>query len=371
MTSNPLLKQAWTLYRSGRYTTALEMLESKVFQFRDNADFFRILGLCCLRLEDWKGGETYLQRSQQLESAESPETIAGLMVVTAQKKDWSGAVQLALKLQDGKGTKKVSASALRQLRKSIASDGLEDRIPKKILGQWLPRVRRFALPSKQVLIRAALLLIVLGLVGTGSMMGYQFLRSLHPAASVRALPQAWQQPLNTKDFDLPGTGILTLTPDEAMASWKAAQTAFLAYHDSQARKEINRLLLSNAPNPIKERARALIPYLHKPDFNHTEDSVSLEEVRSHPELCEGCTIRWQGVISNLNLGKDLITFDLLVGYQTGQVVQAIVPVTLNFAALLKNAEIVDVLGQVVLTASGWQIQGSGLHQLGFRTLATH
>jgi hypothetical protein len=145
-----------------------------------------------------------------------------------------------------------------------------------------------------------------------------------------------------------------------------AQLAFQAYQDSKARFEINRLLLSNASAPVKERARSLIPYLHEPDFARPDDGSSYQEVKTTPVLYEGCTIRWSGVISNLVSGEKKITFDLLLGYQDGQVVEGIVPVELGFAALLKNSQVVEVLGRVGLRDGRWFIQGASLRDLGYR-----
>jgi hypothetical protein len=65
-------------------------------------------------------------------------------------------------------------------------------------------------------------------------------------------------------------------------------------------------------------------------------------------------------------GNDAITFDLLLGYQDGQVVEGVIPVRLDFASLLKNSDIVELLGQVSLEDGSWHIAGRGLHVLGYR-----
>jgi hypothetical protein len=58
--------------------------------------------------------------------------------------------------------------------------------------------------------------------------------------------------------------------------------------------------------------------------------------------------------------------DLVLGYQDGQVVEGIVPVELGFAALLKNSQVVEVLGKVALRDGRWYVQGTSLRDLGYR-----
>jgi len=47
-------------------------------------------------------------------------------------------------------------------------------------------------------------------------------------------------------------------------------------------------------------------------------------------------------------------------------VEGIVPVELTFAALLKNSQVVEVLGRVVIRDGQWLVQGTSLRELGYR-----
>jgi len=366
MSDDPLLRQAWIYYKQGRFAAALESLEPQIFRHREDPDFFRMLGLCCLRQGDWKGGETYLERSRQLDDPAHRDVLLGLMTVAARKKDHVGAVKFALELLDRNPRDNVAKKSLSRLRAALA-DAEERGIDRESLTGWLPPYHRSSQTVRKWIIRIVAGLAIAAGLAAGTWWGFSF-KAAPPPAENRQGSDSFSQPLTGSDEVLVGSGYaVTLTPEEVKQGWQRVQAAFQAYQDSKARYEINRILLSNATSVVKERARALIPYLHDPDFARPEDSSSYLEVRTAPALYEGCTVRWQGVIANLNLGAKKITFDLLLGYQQGQVVEGIVPVELGFAALLKNTQIVEVLGRVVLRDGKWLIQGTSLHDLGYRT----
>jgi hypothetical protein len=363
----PILRQAWNLYKQGRFATALELLEPKIFQHREDPAFFRVLGLCCLRLGDWKGGETYLQRSRQLDDVMHRDTVAGLMAVAARRRDYSEAVKLGLEILDRDPKDQAAKKALARLRTALSAPEGAPGPDKDTLGQWLPRYRRSNPALRRWAVRVAAGLVIAAALTGGVWWGLSLVKAAPLPVETRKGPDPGAFPLNPADAVQTGTGFaVTLTPDEVRQGWERAQKAFQDYHDSRARYEINRLLLSNATAIIKERARSLIPYLHDPDFARPEDSSTYQEVRTSPVLYEGCTVRWSGVIANLVAGDKKITFDLLLGYQNGQVVEGIVPVELGFAALLKNSQVVEVLGRVVIRDGQWLIQGTSLRDVGYR-----
>lgn len=366
MPDDSLLRQAWTLYRQGRFSAALESLEPQIFRHREDPDFFRVLGLCCLRQGDWKGGETYLERSRQLDDPPHRDVLLGLMTVAARKKELGGAVRIALELLDRNPRDAAAKKILAKLRAALA-DAEERGIDRDTLGRWLPAYHKTSEAVRLWTVRVVAGLVIAAGIAGGVWWGLSLVHA-PPPAPARQGADTFAQPLAGGDEVLVGSGFaVTLTPDEVKQGWQRVQKAFQDYQDSKARYEINRLLLSNATPLVKERARALILYLHDPDFARPEDSSSYLEVRTAPALYEGCTVRWQGVIANLNLGDKKITFDLLLGYQEGQVVEGIVPVELGFAALLKNTQIVEVLGRVLLRDGKWLVQGTSLRELGYRT----
>lgn len=367
MSGESILRQAWGLYKQGRFSSALESLEPRVFQHRDDPAYYRVMGLCCLRLGDWKGGETYLQRARQLEETVHRDTLLGLMAVAARRQEYGEAVRLGLEILDRDPQDKTAKKGLSRLRVALAAPEGGPGLDKETLGQLLPPYRKTNPALRIWGVRIAAALAVAGGLAGGTWWGLTMVQKGGAPAVQRQGPASLAFPATSSDALQVGTGFaLTLTAEEVRQGWDRAQKAFQSYFDSRARYEINRLLLSNASNAVKERARSLIPFLHEPDFSRPEDSVSYQEVRTSPPLYEGCTVRWTGVLANLISGDKKITFDLLLGYQDGQVVEGIVPVELGFAALLKNSQVVEVLGRVVLRDGQWLIQGTSLRERGFR-----
>jgi tetratricopeptide (TPR) repeat protein len=365
MAHESLLRQAWILYKQGRFSSALESLEPQVFQFREDPAFFRVMGLCCLRLGDWKGGETYLQRSRQLDDPCHRDTLLGLMAVAARRKDYPEAVKLGLSVLDQNPEDRTAKKGLARLRTALAAPEGAPGLDKDTLAQWLPPFRKQNPGLRRWTLRVLAGVAIAGGLALGTWGGLALVGGLPPPRETR--PGPGSLPSGAADIVQPGTGfVVTLTPTEVTQGWDRARQAFQEYHDSRARYEINRLLLSNASSSVKERARSLIPYLHAPDFSRPDDTSAYPDVKAAPVLYEGCTVRWTGVVSNLVSGEKVITLDLLLGYQDGQVVQGIVPVKLGFAALLKNSQVVEVLGRVALDGSQWFVEATSLRDLGYR-----
>ncbi len=363
---NPL-SEAWILYKRGHFAAALESLEPRIFQNRGEPEFFRVLGLCCLRLEDWKGGETYLERSRQLDDPVHRETLLGLMAVFARRKDYGEAVKIALQILDRNPADRTARQGLAKLRAALANPEGGPGLEKDTLARWLPPFHKTNERLRGWVLRLGVGAILLGGLAAGTWWGLILARGTPAVLDTRKGPENLKIPQGSSDLILPGSGFaLTLSPEEIKQGWIKAQKAFQEYHDSRARYEINRLLLSNATAAVKEKARSLLPYLHEPDFARPDDSSTFQEVRVAPVLYEGCTIKWDGVIANLVLGEKVITFDLLLGYQNGQVVEGVVPVQLSFAALLKNSQVVEILGRVALRDGSWYVQGTSLRELSYR-----
>jgi hypothetical protein len=262
----------------------------------------------------------------------------------------------------------VAKAALERLRLAL-SDAEGARPDKETLQSWLPKSHKIRFQLERWGLRVGVGVVLAGGLVLGTLWGLSLVHQTSSAPTgARKGPESMSLPSSAADTVLPPGGFtLTLSADEIRQGWARAEQAFQAYQDSRARFEINRLLLSNASPLVKERARGLLPYLHEPDFSRPDDTSPYQDVKKTPILYEGCTVRWSGVISNLVSGSTLITFDLLLGYQQGQVVEGIVPVRLGFAALLKNSQTIEVLGRVAVQDGSWYIQGTSLRELGYRT----
>ena len=145
---------------------------------------------------------------------------------------------------------------------------------------------------------------------------------------------------------------------------KKAKEYFLSYHDNLALREINRLVLSNASQTVKEQARTIKDFVPEPDFTTIRDSFTFEEVAADPPLYEGCFVVWRGRISNLDVNEERVQFDLLVGYDTSEVLEGVVEVVLNFGVVLTQGRVVEILGAVRLEdGETLSLRGISVHKL--------
>jgi hypothetical protein len=154
-----------------------------------------------------------------------------------------------------------------------------------------------------------------------------------------------------------------LTEREIERLFDEMRENFQNHRDNLVRREVNRIALSNASEQVKLRASFLLDYLQEPDFTTFGDGFSYETVSSDPPLHDGTYVRWRGRIANLDVGEDVIRFDLLVGYETGQVLQGIVPVTLEFAVVLRNNDPVELIAQVVSTGGSIALRTTSIRVL--------
>lgn len=359
------LSQAWKLYRQGRFAAGLALLEPKVFQFRDDPEFFRIMGLCCLRLGDWKGGETYLQRSRQLDDAVHRDTLLGLLAVATRQRDYPEALKVVVQLLDRDADDKVAKKAMAELKAAASGPEGTPGPSRETILTWLPSFHKANPVLRAWVFRGALVTGGIATIGLGVWLGLSLVRPPEPTTPPRPGPEHLTDAADTS-LSAGNPATLNLSSEEIQKAWNAARKAFQEYHDSEARYQINRLLLSNASDATKARAQSLIGYLHEPDFSRPEATASYQDVKASPRLYEGCAVQWKGVIGRLVSGDTKITFDLLLGYGQGQVVEGVVPVELNFAALLKNSQVVEVLGRVALREGQWYVQGTSLRDLGYR-----
>ena len=362
-----LLKKAWKLHRNGLFAECVLLLEPAILKYRSAPDFYRILGLSCVRSGDLQGGETYLSRCLQLDPEDRTPVLQALAAVSVRKRDYSGAVKLLLEVLDEDPDSRVAKKALEELRSVLSSpEGTGGRTSL----DWqalLPKVKsnHRKTPCPQWMFWVLGALVLLPAIVAGVWWG----RGLVPS-----LPHAQVRPGTLADLADAAKAIpaaipsrIELSADEIRQSLEKIQNFFQDYQDSACRLEINRVLLSNASISTKEKVRTLLTFLHAPDFARPEPGADYQDVRSFPELYEGCSVNWKGVVSNLSSGTKEITFELLLGYQDGQVVEGVIPIHLKFASLLRNSQVVEVLGQVRLDQGKWGVEGTGLHIIGYRT----
>jgi hypothetical protein len=349
------LGEARKLFRARKFPDVIRILEPEVFRYRESFDYFSLLGFSCLHTGDLGGAFSYISRARQL-SRDNVTALLGLAAIHFRRQETEDAIKRWLEVLEIDPGNKVARRGMDLLRKGLSTEKLQEYIEAgKVKSLYPP------LPSRG---RAALVAtIVLGVMALAAA-GY---------AGVRFLPRQVTQRPGVSAVDIPSglprltdTGsdfLYMLTENDVRKAFSKAKTFLLAYRDNMALVEINRILLSNAALPVKERARLLKGFVTQPDFLTLRDSFPYATVAAAPALYDGCSVIWRGKIANLKVLKDAITFDLLVGYDREKVLEGIVPVTLDFAADLANGGGIEVLGQVSSKAGRISLKAISIHKL--------
>ncbi len=340
---NKTLKKGYKLLRTGRYGNVISLLEPKVPLFLENYHFYYFLGAACYLTGDMGGAETYLKRAVQVNrKAEDPRLF--LAAVYLKKKDTTEAVRIWLGLLDLNPSNRKARKGLNKIRKIDDQDVLNVYLDSGNFSSILPRTGKL-IPDW---IWGALILAVLAgtLYLSSSLWIPLFNESRQPSRGnlERLYKNLDSSFLRPESADSEVTYILS--EDEIRDSLKKAQSLFDDYRDNEARVEINRLRNSNASEEVKQKALMLEGFLKDPDITGITGDYSYRDIRENPDLYENCLVLWRGRFTNLTYENDEIIFDFLVGYDTSQVLEGIMSVSVNFPVNLDPSYPLELMGKV-------------------------
>lgn len=315
-----------------------------------------MLGMSCLYTGDLSGAFSYLRRAGQIRPDDVNVDLA-LAVIHLRRGETSDAIEEWLAVQDADPGNKYARRGLNFLKNTGDPAKAADQLETGKLHRFLPTRGRF---------ERALPFVAIGLVAAAVLVagiGYAVVKLRQPAGPAReGLQQATLQSTATLTKTT-GQYRYVLTPNQIRSDFSRLRDEFAHYKDNLAQRDINRLLGSNASEIVKEKARILQGYLRTPNFATMQNSFSYQEVSNDPFLYQNCYVDWKGMVSNLKITKQRITFDFLVGYHNEHVLEGIVPVYLEFAADIRASTPFEILGQVKLVGEHIELKGISIHQL--------
>lgn len=344
------LKKGERLFRRRRYSLTISFLEPQVFLFRENYRYYYLLGMSCLYTGDYAGAHSYLRRAVDLR--DEPAAHLGLAAVLLRRRQIDDALRVYLDIIDADNKNPRARRALSWLRNVESPDDVIVWFEERRIHRILPP-RGVAVPPWVAVVFAGILAALLT--------GFFVFVLLPPLLDSRRGDQRPGSELltvtrnetvlmdeeeNGNDDSSPVRYRVTLTEREAQELLRTIGNYFNEGRDNMVRRELNRLALSNASRTVRQRGDQLRDFLQSPDFTTMRDSFAYREVVGDPALHEGVFVRWRGRLANLAVSPERIRFDLLVGYHRGEVLEGIVPVELQFAALLEPDQAVEVIGVV-------------------------
>ncbi len=357
------LGEARKLFRARKFPDVIRLLEPEVFRYRENFEYFQLLGFSCLYAGDYGGAFSYISRAHQLKD-DDPGVLLGLAAVHFRRAENDSALRRWLEIVEAHPGNRIATRGLDLLRKGMAPDVLQDFIDSGKLRTLFPPLPR-RISSTAFLIATLCVLVLAGVVYLGVRFAGPLSTDLagrwgaqRPGVSVIEIPSGL-----SSFIDIGSNFTFVYTESEVRRIFQKARSELLAYRDNLAVVDINRILLSNAAPAVKERARMLKGFVTTPTFDTVKDAWPYSAVAKQPPLYDGSSVVWTGKVANLKVGKTSIAFDLLVGYDQEKQLEGIVPVTVPFAADISNGSAVIVLGQIVLNGASTTLLGISIHRL--------
>jgi hypothetical protein len=103
-------------------------------------------------------------------------------------------------------------------------------------------------------------------------------------------------------------------------------------------------------------------FIEESTFDTVKDVPSYKDVSDNPSLYLDCWVVWSGRISNVQQTENLFICDLLVGYETMQRVEGIVPLSFTVVPSIEVDKPVTVLAKIVSENGKMCLQGRAVYQ---------
>jgi hypothetical protein len=359
------LARAARLYKAREFAQVIRILEPQIPAYRENVKYFYLLGMSCLYTGDYGTAIIYFRRCIDLDYRHVNAQL-GMAVVHLRRNETRESLRIWLEILEDDPKNRYARLGLETVRKLT---GGEDDDDDGIEGLFQGRKDLALVPSPGFYLPSW----IKGLIAITALLLVFFPAGLMLKKRLSEKPEP-QRPgiaavkIESADIvlDTENRAVNMLTEQEVRVIFDKIKDLFDTYEDNLARREINRLLLSNASQNIKNKVRSLIPFIRTPTFADFSGSFSYQDVMKDPLLYDGCFVRWKGRISNISISNKRIDLDFLAGYDDQKVLQGIVPSWMEFAANLEQSFAYEIIGKVAIPPGrpGIVLQILSLHELG-------
>jgi tetratricopeptide (TPR) repeat protein len=361
MKLDPLLSKAARFARSKNYEGALKILKDEEDRYYGSFKYYYLYGVICLYSGAFVDALTSFRQAYNIKMKD-PYTLLGLAVLHLKRMNTVQAVDYYLDVQEMDPKNKIAKKALFVIRKHSDPEELSDWLTPVRTAKLFPPIPFPGVSVKTVvssfLIIAAALVLFFGISSK--------IRSKpesRPSAQFTLSAQERSAPVETG-----GSYMYILTRDQAIGHYDRALSLFTSYRDEAAKIYLNRILVSNASENLKNKARLLMSFMEIPGFDNFKqaDNPSFSDVKNEPAVYRDVYVIWRGMATNLEVTDEAVYFDFLVGYDTRKTLEGIVPVEFKFPVSINTERPLEVLGKIDLLGADMNItlKGTAIHQSG-------
>ncbi|MDR0386750.1 MAG: tetratricopeptide repeat protein [Treponema sp.] len=368
MKLDPVLTKAVRFLKRGNFGKTIQLLEGEVLRYRDSFNYYYILASACLRVGDFGGALTYFKRAREIKLRD-PLVMTGLAALFLRRGETDRAVDFYLEVQDLDPHNKIAKKALKVIKKNGGNEKISAWIDSGRLPRLYPPVPKLSLASNRLFLSLCVLIAVAG--GAALLVRFDVIRPFRPGAEREGFAGTiLEQEEQDAPFQIDGSYRYVLSRDEVLDAYAKARKLFANYRDEEAKVALNRILESNAPEGIKNKARLLFSYTGSPGFDtlSEKDSFKYAEVMEEPSLYRDCYVIWRGMAANPEIHQDSTAFTFLVGYDTRTILEGKVPVEFGSAIPVNPEQPLTLLARVIPVTSpagmDIRLEGVAIQQVG-------
>ncbi|HAK47619.1 MAG TPA: hypothetical protein DCO79_17080, partial [Spirochaeta sp.] len=132
------LKDSYLLFNKRKYSDVIRILEPQVFRFRENFNFFYLLGMSCLHQGDYGGAFSYLRRAVDIRENDV-NVLLGLAAVYLKRGDTGNALRLWLDIIEIDPSNLQAQRGLNYLKKTNEPDEFTSFAAEDKIARFLPQ----------------------------------------------------------------------------------------------------------------------------------------------------------------------------------------------------------------------------------------
>jgi len=365
MKLDPLLSKAARLAKKRDYEGALKILQDEEDRYSGSFKYYYLYAVICLHSGGFVDAIDNFRFAERIK-LKDPSTMLGLAVYHLKHLNTVKAVDYYLDVLETDPKNKTAKNALAIIRKHSDAEALSDWITPEKLAKLYPPIPSPSVNPKTILTVTAVLavafIVVFGI--TSGIKAHQ--RNQRQTADLILSSQERNAPIEAG-----GLYMYILSRDQAVSLYETALSLFTSYRDEAAKKNINKILASNASEALKNRARQMLEYTEVPGFDNfkKQDNPSFSDVENEPVLYRDVHVIWRGMATNVNVTDEGTSFVFLVGYDTRTTLEGTISVVFNKPVAINSERPLEVLGKIALSgASGAsfniRLEGVAVHQSG-------
>ncbi|MCL2138254.1 MAG: tetratricopeptide repeat protein [Treponema sp.] len=370
MKLDPILTKASRLARKKKYESAIRTLEPEVMRFRGSFRYYYILGASCLYAGNYSGALTYFRSAYDAKKKPDPLAILGLAVLHLRRNETDRAIDYYLEALEIDPKNRLAKKAMKIIRKNAGTDTFLSWLESGRLHKLFPSIPFPGFSAKSIFAFISILL-VLCVITFGLLV--QFNVIAFRKYSKQGIEEFFLTDIETNGFVEDG-GDYNYNFENLADALKYYEDALWCFNDDKnemAKTKLNRILYSNAPDTLKNKAQILKDFLleEKPGFHNLTERISYSEINADPLLYEGVNVLWEGTAVNVIASDNSTEFFLQIDYNpfSGEAATWqgwLVQVIFNEYKEVYTDRPVGVLGKIKIEDHHFRIEGINLRQEG-------